>query len=370
MSDQQPISFSVPEVEFDLSLLPAAARQAGTQAFRDAVTTYYKDAYREAGGRVDVAFSEGQIEVSWQPHADQLPASTTIAGHLEAGRYDEAIPLLRTRLQLEPDHIESLYNLGMVYSDRGQLKESRELLQRAVELDPGFANAQVALGVAALRANDVDAAQAPLEKAVVLEPRNPFALRTLGQVHLMRNDPRAALPHLRGAAGVEPEDPITLFTLAQCLMGLEGEDHVDEASQLLDRALPLAPSDDLAEKVKNQQRKLAARVMRGNASGMPRMDVVMYCTGALEAYGAIERQEQMQLLMEVAAVGQKGLSINDPDQRHQLQCYRGGKTVSAMQAACILFVGVKLLLPGQDAGLDFEKEYEMAKSMAKLNPNG
>lgn len=370
MRDQQPISFSVPESEFDLALLPAAARQAGTEAFREAVTTYYKDAYREAGGRVDVAFSEGLIEVSWQPQADQLPASATIAEHLQAGRYDEAIPLLLTRLQLEPDHVESLYNLGMVYSDRGQLKEARELLERAVELDPGFANAQVALGVAALRANDVDAAQAPLEKAVVLEPRNPYALRTLGQVHLMRNDPEAALPHLRSAASVASEDPIALFTLAQCLMGVEGENHEDEAAQLLDRALTLAPSGDLAEKIKNQQRRLAARVMRSNASGMPRMDVVMYCAGALEAYGAMNRQEQMQLLMEVAAVGQKGLAINDPDQRHQLRFYRGGKTVSAMQAACILFVGAKLLIPGQDTGLDFEKEYEMARSMAKLNPDG
>jgi cytochrome c-type biogenesis protein CcmH/NrfG len=86
-----------------------------------------------------------------------------LSAHLKAGRHDEAIPLLRTRLQLEPGHVESLYNLGMVYSDRMQLKEARELLGRAVELDPGYANAQVALGIAALRDNDPDAAQGPLE---------------------------------------------------------------------------------------------------------------------------------------------------------------------------------------------------------------
>lgn len=69
----------------------------------------YKDAYRDAGGRVDVAFTGGEIEVAWEPQADQLPASATINEHLQAGRYDEAIPLLRDRLQLEPDHVESLY---------------------------------------------------------------------------------------------------------------------------------------------------------------------------------------------------------------------------------------------------------------------
>ena len=97
MSEPQPIRFSVPEAGFDLTLLPEAGRQRGSQAFQEAVTAYYKDAYREAGGRVDVGFSEGQIEVNWEPQSGQLPASASIAAHLEAGRYDEAIPLLRTR---------------------------------------------------------------------------------------------------------------------------------------------------------------------------------------------------------------------------------------------------------------------------------
>lgn len=368
MSEQQPIHFSVPEAGFDLALLPEQAREPASESFRSAVISYYKDAYREAGGRVDVAFTEGQIEVSWHPDADQLPSSAAIAEHLESGRYAEAIPLLRTRLQLEPDHIESLYNLGMVYSDLMQLDQARELLERAVALDPGFANAQVALGVAALRAADPDRALGPLEKAVVLEASNPYALRTLAQAHLMRQNPQAALPHLRNAAIVAPDDAITLFSLAQCLLGIEGESGENEAAELLERALRLSPSGELAEKIKNEQRKLAARVMRSNASGMPRMDVVMYCSGALEAFGAMDRPDQMQLLMEVAALGQKGLSINDPDETHHLNSYRGGRTVSAMQAACILYVGARLLLPGQETGLDFEKEYAMAETMANLNP--
>ena len=95
MSEPQPIRFSVPEAGFDLTLLPEAARLQGSQVFRDAVTTYYKDAYCEAGGRVDVGFSEGQIEVIWEPEAGQVPASATITAHLEAGRYDEADRLLR-----------------------------------------------------------------------------------------------------------------------------------------------------------------------------------------------------------------------------------------------------------------------------------
>lgn len=85
--------------------------------------------------------------------------------------------------------------------------------------------------------------------------------------------------------------------------------------------------------------------------------------------GSDERQSigcelgQKQLLAEAAAVGQKGLAINDPKQMHQLRQYQGGSIVSALQVACVYDVGVQLLLPGQDAGIDFGREYELAKGM-------
>jgi hypothetical protein len=65
---QQPISFCVPEASFDLTLLPEAARRTGSAAFREAVTSYYKDAYREAGGRVDVAFVRRHRKLSQRRH--------------------------------------------------------------------------------------------------------------------------------------------------------------------------------------------------------------------------------------------------------------------------------------------------------------
>jgi tetratricopeptide (TPR) repeat protein len=218
--------------------------------------------------------------------------------------------------------VESLYNLGMVCSDRNELTEARKLLSRAVELDPSHVNAQVALGVATLRDRDTAAARAPLEKAVVLEPANPFARRTLGQLLLMEDETAAALPHLRAAAEVAADDPINLFTYAQALLAVDGESHVDEADALFRQALRLAPVGALAEKIKNQQRKLADRVMRANAQGMPRMDAVEYLISALEAYRALELEGQKQLLAEVVALSQKGLAINDPNQQHLIAVIR------------------------------------------------
>ena len=36
---------------------------------------------------------------------------------------------------------------------------------------------------------------------------------------------------------------------------------------------------------------------------------------------------------------------------------------TALQAACILYAGVQLLLPGEDAGIDLGREYEMARGV-------
>ncbi len=216
---------------------------------------------------------------------------------------------------------------------------------------------------AALRDNDPAAAQGSLQKAVVLEPGNPFARRTLGQLLLMEDDPAAALPHLKAAAEVAGEDPINLFTYAQALLAQEGETHEAEADALFQRALRLAPVGPLAEQIKNQQRQLAARVLRSNAQGMPRMDAAEYLMSALEAYQALDPTGQKQLLGEVAALGQRGLAINDPDQKHFLRHYRAGSTVSALQVACIYYAGVQLLLPGQDQGLDLGREYGLARGM-------
>ena len=77
---------------------------------------------------------------------------------LQAGKYADARPMLEALLPVQPDNLDVLYNLGMVYSDEGRLEEARSLLRRATKMAPEHANAFVALGVAALRARDTDEA--------------------------------------------------------------------------------------------------------------------------------------------------------------------------------------------------------------------
>jgi hypothetical protein len=99
------------------------------------------------------------------------------------------------------------------------------------------------------------------------------------------------------------------------------------------------------------------------ATGKPVLVMEEPELSAMETGQALDLAGQKQLLAEAAAVGQKGLAINDPQQMHQLRQYQGGAPISALQVACVYFVGVQLLLPGQDEGIDFGREYELAKGM-------
>ncbi len=73
--------------------------------------------------------------------------------------------------------------------------------------------------------------------------------------------------------------------------------------------------------------------------------------------------EGRELGRESLALSQRGLAINNPNQKHTLSYYRGGSTVSALEAACVYDAGVQLLLPGDDPGIDLAREYAMARGM-------
>ena len=50
------------------------------------------------------------------------------------GMTDKAIQLLKYAIELQPDHAESHYNLGIAYSSKGMLKEAQKEMARAMQL--------------------------------------------------------------------------------------------------------------------------------------------------------------------------------------------------------------------------------------------
>jgi tetratricopeptide (TPR) repeat protein len=357
----EPIRVTLDEATFDVALLPAAARAPATPAFRRAVAAYFERMYAPLGGTVDVEFADGRIVVVWRSAESDRDPMGGIIELLSAGRYAEARPMLEALLRLQPDDADVLYNLGMVYSDEGRLDAARDLLRRAVRAAPDRANAYVALGVAALRAGDPGEAEPTLIAAVDLEPHNPFALRTLGTLRLMQGDAAGAIGWLRRAVAEAPGDPVALLTLAQALIEADLDAHAGEADDLLTRVLAVSPHGEIAEKAQDARHRIAEQAFRETTGGALRVDAVNYCLGALRTFDGLSRTELAPILMEVAALGQKGLPVNDAKTTFRLRSLPGEFT--ALHLVCLLHVGMRQLDPAQGSGFDIEREYQAAVAL-------
>jgi tetratricopeptide (TPR) repeat protein len=349
------------------ALLPDGSRTPATEEFRRAVTDNFQRSYASMGGQLSVVFAAGRIEVAWEPATAEpagpgAPAMASIGPLLQQRRFDEARPLLETLLQLQPEHPEALYNLGVLASEEGRLEDARLLLRRAVTVNAGDAhaqaNAQVALGLAALRQEDRSEARQALEAAIELEPRNAFALRSLGSLLVIAGALAAGIERFRQALAVAPDDLVSTFNLAQALLELDHQEHRDEADRLLLRVIEAQPYGELANKAKDLRGSIASRDLRAEQPEGLRQDAVSYCLQALQLFEGMDQQRFMAVLSEVAAMGQGGLQINEPGTSRSLKTLPG--SWSDLALARLIHVGMKRLMPDEDSVLGIGMEYEEA----------
>ncbi len=131
-----------------------------------------------------------------------------------AGHPDQAVPLFRKAIALDPNNHQALNWLGYMWADQGEnLAEARQLIERAVALSPD----------------------------------NGAYLDSLGWVLFKQGHAPEALSHLRRAAELEKDDATVLDHLAAVLLHLGQR---EEAVRVLHRAAELAPNNrDIAIKL-------------------------------------------------------------------------------------------------------------------------
>lgn len=355
----KPSFFKLPVERFDLGLLPLEARKIGSEAFRDAVVAYFAAQYGAKGQAAVVAVDDREISVLTLP-ADSDPLEFVLT-MLRAGRIKEAVPYLEALAKADPNNVQTLYNLGIAYSELGQYDEAIIRLKRAVQLDPRHAHAWTGIGVAYQRMGRRDQALEPMQRAVEADPTDGYALRNFGAMLLGAGRNEEALEQLRGARKTLPHDAQTLYGLASALEAVGGEENTEQADELYQVVIEKFPGSQVAERAREARTKLAHQSMRAKVSGGLRPDVMMYIAGALDTFNKVGVQKTRQITIEVAMKGQSGLDINDPAQKYTLASLPG--SFSGMHLVSIMYAGMKALDPNMDPGIDLGAEYEAAKAM-------
>ena len=89
-----------------------------------------------------------------------------------------------------------------------------------------------------------------------------------------------------------------------------------------------------------------------------RPDVMMYIAGALDTFDKLGAKKRQEIAFEIALLGQRGLDINDPEQKYDLRTLRG--KYSGLHLLALMYTAFKQIDPTMNSGADFDAEYKMA----------
>jgi tetratricopeptide (TPR) repeat protein len=356
---QTPSTVFIKIADYDLSALPESCQDPNAPGFADTLIRHVSDEYAADG-----VFAKVSIEQDTLIIAEDMEAKAKSDDGLDAlqrGGYATGKAIFEALLSEHPNNAIVLYNLGMVYSDEGNLNKSISLLSALTHLKPDYAHGWVVLSVAYMRNNQIIEADQAAQKAVQLAPNDKYALRTAGYIASKLNEPEAA-SLLENAVRAGPNDPIALLALAENLLATHQDKAIKKrVAALLTQVIDVAPGSKAAERAEEILRTLAYDKFRQTGSHNPQ--AVEYCLQALKTFQGMTPQEVAGVAMETAALGQSGLDVNNPNKTYQLRAVPGNYT--GLQVICFMYVALAQVAPGQDIGFDLKAEYEEALSLFK-----
>ena len=353
-----PHDIQFPLADFDRSQLPEDQHELQGDAYLQAIREHLAGQFVGQGGAAEVAVTHDRVIIRWKESDKAESLAEQGVNYLKQGNSEKGIATLRLALQRNPDDAGALFNLGMAIGVGENSGEGLELLQRLVTLDPDYPGAWVALGVAQGRGQQWNAAIQSFREAVARHPQDAFARKNLGAALSQTGQLDEARDHLKAAVVLLPSDAQAWLNLA---MNLEQSGVPAEAETAYQRVITLDPGGHLAEKAEAGRNRITQAKFR-KAGGELRSDVLTYCGDAIRMFEAMPKEEVQRITLEIAMLGAKGLSVNDPSKKYQLRSLPGD--FSGLHLLCLEYVGFKIIDPSVDIGFDIAAEYAEARRIA------
>jgi tetratricopeptide (TPR) repeat protein len=158
----------------------------------------------------------------------------------QAKRYAEGAVYLRRAADLRPDYAPIHHNLALVLANAKLFEESAISFRRAIELRPDFAEAQGGLGNVLRELGQFDAAIASYRLAIQLKPGTAETHIGLGHAQMALKRYDEAIAAYRKAIEAKPDLAAAHGNLGNALMEL---DRPEEAASCYRRAIELEPGN-------------------------------------------------------------------------------------------------------------------------------
>ena len=157
----------------------------------------------------------------------------------DLGNYDKAIVHLGEYLKRNPADRDANHEMGSIYLRMGSLEKAGSYFRRALEISPHFAPAHAGLGDVLLKEGKIDEAISEYKKAVGLNPDLEKTHLRLAAAYLKKGMAAEAQFEMRQATTLGP-GPDRYGVLGALYLQ---EDRLDQAVDLLEKALALDPKD-------------------------------------------------------------------------------------------------------------------------------
>ncbi len=167
----------------------------------------------------------------------RLQAATDPGAQQEARR--QAIALLRQVAEEIPGDTDTLYALGDLLANDGQLEEAIRTYEKIARIQPGEQQVKSRLAKTFLAMDDQPKAIAVLETLAQKQKDDVDVHYYLAELYLQAGDFTNALAHFRIAADASPGDPAPWIKLA----ALQSETNEDQAVATLTEALENMPAN-------------------------------------------------------------------------------------------------------------------------------
>jgi Flp pilus assembly protein TadD len=154
-------------------------------------------------------------------------------------RYEQAVPLLKRAVELEPTHRAAWTNLGRAYMGLHRTDEAISAFQKQIDLNAYDQYAYNNLGYAYKSQQKFAEAEAAFQKQIEIDPFNKYAHESLGRLYLEQHKYAAAAPLIEKAIALSPKKASLQIRLGEALLNT-GEP--DRARAAFSRAVELDPS--------------------------------------------------------------------------------------------------------------------------------
>ena len=162
---------------------------------------YVPEVARHAAAEGNAAFARRDLERAYRAYSTVLElAPDNLLGLINLGvveyslkKFDDAESHLKRAVQIKLDASPAWLTLGIIYMDQNRLEEALAALAQATLYDPRNARGRNYLGVVVGRKGWIDGAQAELRKAVEIDPNYSDAHFNLAVFYLEGKPPSVEL---------------------------------------------------------------------------------------------------------------------------------------------------------------------------------